>query len=214
MLYPIVYWHLHSDLNFSWFTADDFVLNHLFDIPDLVFTLGNILYWLVLGVWLFLKWRLGKKEFHKQFPMVLWIITTALNWYLGIVYFNSDLAFTATNIVAHGIPYLVLIIYYRKKKEEIVQQKQIRFFKVIILVLFTCLLFGVAEEYLWDVMVNQEKKGLFSSFLVYFDWTNDNRFLKALFIGVLSVPQVTHYVLDAYIWKSNESNPFLSKVFR
>lgn len=214
MLYPIIYWHLHSDLNFSWFVADDFVLNHLFDIPDLVFILGNILYWLVLGIWLFSKWRLGKKEFYKQFPMVLWIMTTALNWYLGIVYFNSDLAFTATNIVAHGIPYLVLIIYYRKKKEEIVQQKQIRFLKVVMLVLFTCLLFGVAEEYLWDIMVNQEKKELFSSFLIYLEWTNDNRFLKALFVGVLSVPQVTHYVLDAYIWKSNESNPFLSKVFR
>ncbi|MCB0477664.1 MAG: hypothetical protein KDC84_05850 [Crocinitomicaceae bacterium] len=213
MLYPVLYWHLHDDLHFSWFVSDDFLLNHWFDLPKIVFLIGNWVYWMIIGYWLIQKIRLGKKEFMNQLPMILWILTTAGNWYLGIVYFNSDLAFTATNVVAHGIPYLVLIVYYKKKKDGIVNQKKKNYWRIALLVIGVCLFFGVIEEYLWDLLVNQDKKELFSSFLYYVEWHNDNRFLTALFIGILSVPQVTHYVLDAYIWKNNDSNPFVKKVF-
>ena len=39
-------------------------------------------------------------------------ITTALCWHVGIITFNSDYAFTVTNVVIHGIPYLVLVYWY------------------------------------------------------------------------------------------------------
>lgn len=213
MLYPVLYWHLHSDLNFSWFVADDFVLNHWIQIPDFVFLISNTIYWVIIATWFVMKIRMGRSRFVGHFPMILWILTTAFNWYLGIVYFNSDLAFTATNVVAHGIPYLVLIVFYKKKKEEVVSQKRKGYFKVTMIVVGVCLFFGIAEEYLWDVLVNHEKRDLYSSFLYYFEWTTENRVLKAVFIALLSVPQVTHYILDGYIWKNNDSNPFLSKVF-
>lgn len=213
MLYPVLYWHLHDDLNFSWFVANDFILNQWVQIPNSVFLLTNSVYWGILLFWFLKKLSLGKKEFLLQLPMILWILTTACNWYLGIVYFNSDLAFTATNVVAHGVPYLVLVVYYKRKKEQIVSKRKTGYLRVVLLVLSVCLLFGVAEEYLWDILVNQEKKELYASFMYYVEWTNENRFLKSFFIGLLSVPQVTHYILDAYIWKNNDSNPFLKKVF-
>ena len=214
MIYPVLYWHLHPDLHFSWFVADDFILNHWVSIPKIVFQTANLIYWGILLVWLANKFRLSKDELKAQVPMILWILTTACNWYLGIVYFNSDLAFTMTNIVAHGIPYIVLIVYYKRKKDHYVNHKKQSYFRVGVIVLAICLFFGTMEEYWWDVLINHEKRELFASFTYYFDWSLTNRFLTAFFIGVLSVPQVTHYILDAYIWKNNESNPFLKIVFK
>ncbi|MEZ4937913.1 MAG: hypothetical protein R2799_10025 [Crocinitomicaceae bacterium] len=213
MLYPVLYWHLHSNLNFSWFVAEDFILNKWIQIPEIVFVLCNLVYWIIISIWLILKLRLPRKELLQQFPMILWILTTAGNWYLGIVYFNSDLAFTATNVVAHGIPYLVLIIFYKRKKEELISQRKRNYSRVIFIVIGLCLLLGITEEYLWDLLVNQDKKELYSRFLYYVEWSNESRHFKAFLIGLLSVPQVTHYILDAYIWKNNDQNPFLKKVF-
>ena len=37
------------------------------------------------------------------------VFTTAVCWYVGIVSFNSDFAFTVTNVITHGVPYIVLV---------------------------------------------------------------------------------------------------------
>lgn len=214
MIYPVVYWHLNPDLHFSWFVADDFVLNRLIKIPSWFFNLSNALYGLVFIYWFYRKIKLGKKEFNNQLPMILWILSTAANWYIGIVYFNSDLAFTATNVVAHGIPYMVLIAFYKKKKDHYVTNKNRSFVSVAIIVVFVCLFFGIFEEYWWEVLINKDKKTFFSSFTFYLDFDYSSRVLKAFFIGLLSVPQITHYILDGFIWKNNESNPFLKLMFK
>ena len=46
------------------------------------------------------------------------VATTAICWYVGIVYFNSDYAFTVTNILIHGVPYFALIYLYARMKRE------------------------------------------------------------------------------------------------
>ena len=40
------------------------------------------------------------------------VATTAICWYVGIVFFNSDYAFTVTNVIIHGVPYFALIYVY------------------------------------------------------------------------------------------------------
>ena len=46
------------------------------------------------------------------------VATTAICWYVGIVYFNSDYAFTVTNVIIHGVPYFALIYIYAKYRRE------------------------------------------------------------------------------------------------
>ena len=46
------------------------------------------------------------------------VATTALCWYVGIVAFNSDYAFTVTNVIIHGVPYLALIYWYGRARLE------------------------------------------------------------------------------------------------
>ena len=40
------------------------------------------------------------------------MVTTWATWYVGIVAINSDYAFLVTNVVIHGIPYLILFYWY------------------------------------------------------------------------------------------------------
>ena len=42
------------------------------------------------------------------------VATTAICWYIGIVVFNSDYAFTVTNVIIHGVPYFALIYFYAR----------------------------------------------------------------------------------------------------
>lgn len=55
MIYPVIYWHLTDQRNFSWFVEGDF-LNYyhmLSDLPlDTVFLVTNSLYWLFISIWL------------------------------------------------------------------------------------------------------------------------------------------------------------------
>ena len=71
----------------------------------------------------------------------------------------------------------------------------------ITLMLIVVLLFALIEEYFWDLLVNNEKGEFFNLWLDFTLETNYSGFVRVFFIGLLSIPQITHYILDGYIWK-------------
>lgn len=209
MIYPVVFWHFNPNRNFSWFVDGDFFsagLNHTF------WPYTHLLYFAVLIAWLVEEYNTKKQQ---QQPIILgkivWVLTTAFNWFLGIVYFNSDIAFSLTNVVAHGLPYIILIIFFTDRKDR-VQGKSVsvtaRLFKILSLV---CIL-AFIEEYCWDMFVNRDKQDFFENLFAYPIAAFETPYLRALIIAILVVPQATHYILDAYIWKKNEKNPFLNLI--
>jgi len=44
------------------------------------------------------------------------VATTALTWFLGIVVLNSDYAFTVTNVLVHGVPYVGLVWFTERSR--------------------------------------------------------------------------------------------------
>ena len=44
------------------------------------------------------------------------VATTWLSWWVGIVVFDSDYAFTVTNVLIHGVPYLALVWRYGRSR--------------------------------------------------------------------------------------------------
>ena len=139
------------------------------------------------------------------------LLTTGLTWYVGIVAYNSDFSFTVTNVISHGIPYFALVwVYCHRKwaeaKEEswlhlISRPSWIGAFVALLLV------FAFFEEAIWDVLV-------WGQHTLIFGLRHHSGFIKdsaslSLIIPLLAVPQATHYVLDAFIWKLNSSNPDL-----
>ncbi len=62
-------------------------------------------------------------------------------------------------------------------------------------------LLAYAEEFLWDVGVWHERSWLFGSPQ---DWSA----YHSVLLPILAVPQITHYVLDGFIWRRNASSTF------
>ncbi|MCO6457559.1 MAG: hypothetical protein J5I93_19840 [Pirellulaceae bacterium] len=199
-LYPLVYWHAHLPRHYWWFLEGDFLA-----LPPLASSLLAPVYWTVLGLYAARSawhWLRGQPNPGKD----LVVGTTALCWYLGIVTFNSDYAFTVTNVVIHGVPYLVLIIWYVRSRQEAGSLAPRGIAQTVGMVLGAVWLLAYAEELVWDRAVWQERGWLFGSPL-------DAEHLQGVLVPLLAVPQLTHYVLDGFIWRRGR-NPSLQRLLR
>lgn len=187
-LYPLAYWHAHLPRNFWWFLRGDFAHG-----PALLAEILAPFYWLCLGLYSFrcVKTWLGGGKVSPGKDMVVY--TTAFCWYLGIVALNSDYAFTVTNVLIHGIPYMALVYWHRPAGQR--QPPPWWVFLISLWALAYC------EELLWDRAVWHERSWLFGSAWQLASW-------HAWIVPLLATPQMTHYVLDGFIWKKRQ-NPEL-----
>lgn len=214
MLYPVIYWHLAADREFAWFVEGDFLSANLSaEVMGAIGQIGNTLYFSIMGWWLWDEIRTARTSGAFQLGKVLWVFTTAFNWFFGIVYFNSDLVFTITNVVAHGLPYLALIIFYQGGKARIKSstKARINWVRISVSVVSLVLLLAFVEEYLWDTLVYRDYGSVFYKAIGY-PFGDPILLIQWLAIGLLAVPQVTHYILDGYIWKNNDKNPYLKEI--
>ncbi|MCP4520233.1 MAG: hypothetical protein GY827_00815 [Cytophagales bacterium] len=224
MLYPVFHWHLNGNRLFNWFINGDFVTlkSYLLQLglTESFFIyfngIANTIYWLILIIWLIEEiYQCKKHKLELPFGKIIWLFGTGMNWYLGIVYFNSDIAFSVTNVVAHGIPYCILVFIYVEKKKELVQQKSFTIPKWVLhisMMLIAILIFAFVEEYFWDLFLWREKTAFFGTILHYPTQVIKDPLGQRLVIALLSIPQVTHYIIDGFIWKNNDKNPFLKPV--
>lgn len=196
-IYPLAFWMTRLPRNFEWFVQNDFV-----SIPTLVETVLFPIYVLALAAYF------GKsiyQYFANGFLNVgkdIVVATTAVCWYVGIVFFNSDYAFTVTNVIIHGVPYFALIYVYARVRRE----SSGRVYKALssnwIFFLATLWALAYVEELFWHRGVWHEKQWMFGA---DWDWSRN---LRTFLVPLLALPQVTHYVLDGFIWRK-KSNPDL-----
>ncbi len=201
VLYPILFWHTQADREFSWFVEGDFLIVYA---PKIATALGYI-YFILVSLWTGLTVYSFVAQGIWNTPKFLIITGTLISWYTGIVAFNGDLIFTCLNVVAHGIPYMALVWIYGYKQGMNQSLNKPNFFKLLfkpmgILVFISILIaFAYIEEGIWDAMVWGEHKQFFPTFHVL--PLLNNPILLNLIVPLLSLPQITHYVLDAFIWK-------------
>lgn len=195
---PVAIWHCTGPKNFNWFVEGDFLY---VQVPALAAVLKSVLAVLLLcyaASELYLKRTTGLFNI----PRSLFVVGTAASWYVGIVVFNGDLAFTMLNVLSHGIPYIALIWSVEKKS---VQKHGTPFLRTVFstygVVLFVgiIVLMGYIEEGLWDAVIWREHEGFFSVF--YGVPPLASHVLIALVVPLLALPQIVHYVLDGFIWK-------------
>lgn len=220
-LYPVVFWHFNSQSSFNWFVQNDFFSLHSLvsnqAMLQLVFQVLNWCYWAFIAVWLFGEIKAYRQGKNVTLGKVLWILTTALNWWFGIVYFNSDVIFSISNVVAHGIPYLALIYYYRIRKDELKTERKSplhRRLKWSAILLSTVGIIALIEEYFWDMLVYREH-GLFFEVIFPYEFNQlSTSGPLILAIALLALPQQVHYVVDGFIWKMNARNKYLKPIFK
>jgi hypothetical protein len=194
-LFPLAWWHTHAR-HFTWFVDGDFVPVPL---PWLGVAAGAA-YAAVLLCYA-VKEALAAWRDGFNWPRNLLLAGTAGSWFVGIVALDSDLAFTALNVVAHGVPYTALVWLYGRAGARTAGARRWQVFTPALLPVFLGLplLLAYAEEGVWDGMVWADHPALFPGFdgLPFVE----DPALLALLVPLLALPQITHYVLDAFIWR-------------
>lgn len=194
-LYPILYWHFNLPRRFSWFVEGDFInLNSLFHFyAPFISILSLIIFAIIQCAYLLMESRKFITGSDFSYPKNLLYLGTFLSWYGGIVLFNGDLTFTLTNVICHGVPYIALVWGFNSKKDSAWKYSG---FKVVFYLLILLSL-AYIEEGLWDFFVWDEHK----EFFLGFTSPIENKLLLAILVSLLTVPQMTHYILDAFIWR-------------
>lgn len=201
--YPLLYWHAQLPVDFAWMLKGDFV-----SLPVWCATIGLPFYIAVLASYV-LRSSLGWLRGTRRNPgLDLVMISTALMWFVGIIWVGSDYAFTVTNVLIHGIPYMVLVHAYCKHRRGSSTSGTMvalggRFFLLLLVVV---VVFACAEEMLWDKAIWNDKAWLFGA-----PWQLGDAWINWL-APLLAVPQLTHYALDGFIWR-RKKNPTLAGLF-
>jgi hypothetical protein len=192
-LYPLLYWHLNEKINVQWFVENDFVhaSNNQFNGVLLLVFIAIQAAFYIKTLFVFIKNR------KLNIPKVLIVLGTALSWYLGIVMYDNDLIFTFFNVICHGIPYMALV--WAKTSKKSILQKVKRF--PLFVFIASILVFAFTEEFFWDIFVWKSHYQIFGFAGLEFDITSST--LMSFIVPILSLPQLTHYVLDGFIWKRN-----------
>jgi len=198
-IYPLVYWHTYPR-NFQWFSNFE-ILTIPSIFPELI---CRFIYISALILFSAKEARRWAKTGEFNIGKVALLFATAAAWSTGIILFNGNLTFMLINIVSHGVPYIALIwIYqYRKKANQANSSNGfLRFFQLKYVPLYVLALVALAtfEEGIWDWFVWKEHGELFGNVT----WTLPTAALIIL-VPLLTMPQVTHYVLDAFIWRVNK----------
>jgi hypothetical protein len=198
-LHPLAVWHARLPRNFDWIIRGDFA------------PLAAWLPWITGPLWLGMLVVYGARSLRQGLKYGRWnpgkdlvVATTALCWYVGIVTFNSDYAFTVTNVVIHGVPYFVLLYLYWTTRSSTATTSTRSTGATLMVFLGTVWVLAFAEELLWDRGVWYERSDLFGG------WEIENA--REWLVPLLGVPQLTHYILDGFLWK-RRSNPRFDEEF-
>jgi hypothetical protein len=191
-LYPLLWWHAHLPRRFWWFVPNDFATA----LPPFVATIAAPLYWCALLAYAVRSIVRGVPNPGKD----LVVVTTALCWYVGIIALNSDYAFTVTNVLIHGVPYFALIYFYTRAhgSPESLARRLLRAGPGALLGLVWVLAF--VEEAAWDHTLWHEHPQFFGGGFSL-------EIVAAWLVPLLAVPQLTHYVLDGFIWRRRRAQP-------
>lgn len=193
-IYPLAFWMTRLPRNFEWFVQNDFVA-----VPAFVETVLFPIYIAALAAYfgksIYQYFTTGFLNIGKDIV----VATTVVCWYVGIVYFNSDYAFTVTNVIIHGVPYFALIYIYARTRREFTGRVYRTLSHNWLIFLATLWAFAYIEELFWHRGIWHEKEWLFGS-----DW--DWEAAKLYLVPLLALPQLTHYVLDGFVWR-RKNNP-------
>jgi len=195
-VYPLAFWMTSLPRNFQWFVQDDF-----FSLPAFVEQILFPIYILSLTTYFAKSIYLYFKDGFLNIGKDIVVLTTAVCWYVGIVALNSDYAFTVTNVIIHGVPYFALIYFYAKQRHETAG----KFYQTLsgnwFIFLATLWALAYVEELIWHRGVWNERNWLFGS-----NWQLDE--LKMYLVPLLAVPQLTHYILDGFVWRRKNNTNF------
>jgi hypothetical protein len=199
-LCPVVVWHVRLPTSFHWFMPGDFIAG----LPPMAAVLACA--WFVVTACAFYA-RQAQLRLHGEpwaWGKILLFTMTAAAWWGGIVVLANDFAFTVTNVVAHGVPYMLVSHGVARSQQRLEPQPVRAYLGALPVYLCALGVLAVGEEWLWDAWVWHEHAGLLATPALELEQA------APLLVPLLSVPQLTHYLLDGFLWRLDGHNPAFS----
>lgn len=189
-LYPILWWHGHLPRQFHWFLEGDFIVTASGALSDALMPV----YWGIGGVYLARQVFLAARG-ELQVGKALVVVTTWACWYVGIIALDSDYAFTVTNVLIHGIPYLALTFRYGRARAKTSDAMRRVLRGGLVAFLATVVIAAFLEELFWDRYVWHERSWLFGEGVTL------EGLALTFVVPLLALPQAVHYALDGFVWR-------------
>lgn len=194
---PLLYWHLAPERTFHWFVADDF-----WHWESEALAIGCLaLYGICLAWFVKVQWQTVQRGTVNAAKW-LWLLGTLVSWWVSIVFTNDDVMFTLCNVIAHGLPYMVLVFGLHREDIShlaavVVPSHWVRWrgLQLSLFVLFALIL-AYSEEWFWDVAVWRQHPEIFG-----WDPVLESFPLAPGLSPLLALPQVLHYCLDGFLWR-------------
>lgn len=203
-LFPFLWWMMeYEDKNFEWFMKWEFTFlaNIIPHFSGIWILFGGIvmLYILIECIIIFFWWKLNPLK-------ILYIIGTFGVWYSGMVVHNNVFIFGFGNVLLHAMNYYGIVIASTQnnpKDYRVWLQNRIlshNIYAISLILMSTIVIFAFVEEYFWDQFIWQSESRFFWDFLYN---TIHNPIILAVIFSLLGSIQVSHYLLDRYIWKKD-----------
>lgn len=205
---PVLLWHASPARQFDWFNAGESFIGKLDpslgpDILTVVCVVGAVYVLRQIDL------AVSKRRFN--LGKNLWMGCAWTSWFVGIGLAQHPLVSAAFLNLFHGIPFLALVWHRCNRRWEgktsarsrllayLSQRKNWFLFYGLILAI------AIVEESLWDGIVWR----VYLPSLLGTPLPRVSGAALSAWVAVLSVPQIVHYYLDAWIWKLDGSNPDL-----
>jgi hypothetical protein len=198
---PVLIWHAQPRGQFDWWDNGEEFIVHLPEeaqlvVPGLMALIGSL--WCVRQAHAWLahgRFNAGK---------VLWMAATWISWSIGLMYADNLLVSAAFLNLMHGLPFLALV--WRRGKARFAARPPRGLNKVFLArswLPFYGLVFGIAlvEEVLWDGLIWRTYADTLGVPAIEL-----SAIATAFWVALLSLPQLVHYFLDAFLWKLNDHN--------
>ena len=213
-LAPVLAWHAAPQRQFDWFNAGEHFVAHV--PPSLVHDL-----WVVYGVtavaYIARQVQVFVISKHFNWGKNLLMVASWVSWYVGIRASSSPFVSAAFLNLLHGIPFIVLVWVYqhrkwhKRKPSDRARTPAIVWLTArahVVAFLGLVVVIAMVEEGLWDSLV--WKRFVPQAILEQVPTLSPT--VLSLIVAVLSLPQILHYFLDAFIWRFDASNPDLRPI--
>ncbi len=218
---PILVWHASPRRQFDWFNAGE---QFIAKLPPHIVSDLMVAYYGIAIVYVLRQIQIFVQRQHVNVGKNLVMVASWISWAVGISMADAPIVSAAFINLLHGIPFLVIVWVYCRRKwhgslvksaEQVVDSPSLpkagRWIRILTkrqnLAAFFLLIFGFAilEEGLWDGLVWRHYIPESMQPEQLSPW------LLSLVVATLSLPQIVHYFLDAYIWRFDGSNPDLKE---
>jgi len=202
---PVVLWHGSPSRQFDWFNAGEKFLLKV----DPAFTPDIVGVMVVVGVvWVARQVQRWRREHVVNGGKVMWMVAAWISWTVGIMYAEHPLVSAAFLNLLHGIPFTMLVWWRAQRRAEAsgdgllgwltTKKRWLVFYGSLFIPAFI-------EEGFWDAKVWH----IYAPHLLHTSAEPLVGATLSFWVALLSLPQLSHYILDGFIWKLDGSNPGL-----